>query len=96
MTKILIQPKAKEDIKNIWFYTFDAWGEKQADNYTTELGLTIESLVDNLEIGFTINHVKEGYRLYRFRQHFIVYRLGVDEILVTRILNKNMYVDKHL
>ncbi len=96
MTKILIKPKAKEDIKNIWFYTLDAWGEKQADSYTSELGLTIESLVDNLEIGFTINHVREGYRLYRFRHHFIVYTLGVNEIIVTRILNKNMYVDKHL
>lgn len=53
MTKILIQPKAREDIKNIWLYTLDAWGEKQADNYTAELGLKIESLVDNIEIGFT-------------------------------------------
>ena len=96
MTKILIKPKAKEDIKNIWFYTLNAWDEKQANDYATELGLRIESLVDNPKIGFSINHVREGYRLYRFRHHFIVYTLGVNEIIVTRILNKNMYVDKHL
>jgi len=96
MTNILVTPEAKKDIKNIWLYTFEAWSEKQADKYTTELGLSIDSLADNPESGFTINHVREGYRLYRFRHHFIVYSLSVNEIIITRILNKNMYIDKHL
>ncbi len=44
MYKVNIRPEAKQDIKNIWQYTFKTWGEKQADIYTTELGVAINSL----------------------------------------------------
>ncbi len=93
---ILIQPQAKEDIKNIWLYTFKTWGVKQADLYTKDLGVTIDLLSVNPKIGFTIEHVKEGYRLYRFRHHFIVYLFVSNSIVITRVLNKNMYVNKQL
>ena len=96
MHKILIRPEAIKDIKKIWYYTFETWGEKQADIYTTELGLAIDSLVDNPEIGFTIDHVRDGYRLYRFRHHFIIYTLTPIEIDITRILGENMYIENHL
>jgi len=90
MHKIGIRPEAKRDIKNIWHYTFETWGEKQADIYTTELGLAIDSLLENPEIGPTINHVKNGYRMYRYRHHFIIYTLSPIEISITRILGENM------
>lgn len=96
MINILVKPKAKEDIKNIWLYTFKVWGATQADIYTEELGETINSLSENPQIGFTIKHVKEGYRLYRFKQHFIVYLFFNNNIVITRILNKSMYVKNHL
>ena len=96
MHKIRIRPEAKKDIKNIWNYTFETWGEKQADVYTTELGLAIDSLVDNPEIGFTIDHVIDGYRLYRFKHHFIIYTLTPIEIDITRVLGKNMYIENHI
>ena len=96
MNKILIRPEAKEDIKNIWRYTFETWGVKQADIYTIELGQAIDSLVDNPEIGFTIDHVKDGYRLFRFRHHFVIYTLSQIEINVTRILGENMYIENHI
>ncbi len=50
--------------------------EAKEDIYTTELGQAIDSLVDNPEIGFTIDHVKDGYRLFRFRHHFVIYTLS--------------------
>jgi len=96
MLKITIRPEAKEDIKNIWHYTFETWGEKQADIYTIELGTAINSLADNPKIGFIIDHVKDGYRLYRFRHHFIIYTLSPIEIDVTRVLGENMYIENHI
>ncbi|MCP4271605.1 MAG: type II toxin-antitoxin system RelE/ParE family toxin [Gammaproteobacteria bacterium] len=96
MYKVNIRPEAKQDIKNIWQYTFKTWGEKQADIYTTELGVAINSLVDNPEIGFTIDHIKDGYRLYRFRHHFVIYTLSPVEIDVTRVLGENMYIENHI
>jgi len=40
MHKLLIQPRARSDIKNIWHYTYKSWGEQQADNYT-DLNITL-------------------------------------------------------
>jgi toxin ParE1/3/4 len=96
MHKIIIRPEAKQDIKNIWHYTFETWGEKQADVYTAELGLVIDSIVDNPEIGFTIDHVKDGYRIYRFKHHFIIYTLLLIEIDIIRIIGENMYIEHHM
>ncbi len=96
MHKVNIRPEAKNDIKKIWQYTFKTWGVKQADIYTTELGAAINSLVDNPEIGITIDHVKDGYRLYRFRHHFVIYTLSPVEIDVTRVLGENMYIENHI
>ena len=36
-----LTPEAKQDIRNIWLYTVEHWGERQADRY-----------VDLLEAGF--------------------------------------------
>ncbi len=33
----VLSKEAKKDIDNIWDYTYDNWGELQADKYTTEL-----------------------------------------------------------
>ena len=96
MHKILIRPEAKKDIKRIWNYTFKTWGEKQADKYTLELGQAIDSLIDNPEIGFTIDHIRDGYRLYQFRHHFVIYTLSPNEINITRVLGESTYIEQHL
>ena len=33
MLEIVKRPRAKEDLKGIWHYTFNEWGEAQADTY---------------------------------------------------------------
>ncbi len=96
MYKVSIRPEAKNDIKKIWQYTFKTWGKKQADIYTTGRGVAINSLVDKPEIGFTMDHIKDGYRLYRFRHHFVIYTLSPVEIDVTRVLGENMYIENHI
>lgn len=33
MAEIVIQPLAEEDLMAIWRYSFEEWGESQADKY---------------------------------------------------------------
>jgi len=96
MYKVFIRPLARNDIKMIWRYTFKQWGEKQADFYTTELGYSIEALVDNPKLGNPIDHIREGYRLYHFQHHLAIYRLTQSTIDVVRILSETMDIGRHL
>ncbi len=75
MLKILIRPKAREDLKKIWHYTYQNWEEKQANNYTRGLSETINRMIDNPRIEASIDDVKEGYRLYHAKHHLVIYRL---------------------
>ncbi len=44
MLEILIRPKAEQDLIGIWLYTFNQWGEAQADADLDELNCGINSL----------------------------------------------------
>ncbi len=41
MFKITKRPLVKEDLKDIWRYTYREWGEKQADKYLLEISKEI-------------------------------------------------------
>lgn len=96
MVKILRRPRAKNDIKKIWRYTYDKWGEKQADTYTHELGHAIDAMADNPMVGIAIDHIRKGYRLYHFKHHLVIYRLTPTVIDVVRVLGENMDAKRHL
>lgn len=96
MLKISIRPHARNDIKKIWRYTFDNWGEKQADYYTNALGQAIEEMSKNPKIGNCIDHIRKDYRLYHFKHHLIIYNLSSTTIDIVRVLGENMDAKRHL
>lgn len=51
MYSIKIIPKAQRQLKEIWNYTTESWGEKKADEYLNEIKGKILSLSENPEIG---------------------------------------------
>jgi toxin ParE1/3/4 len=75
MVEILRRPRAKNDIKKISRYTYENWGDKQADIYTKELGQVIDGMADNPMTGANIDYVRKGYRLYHFKRHLVIYRV---------------------
>lgn len=44
MHEILVSPRAKRDLIEIWLYTYDRWDERQADNYLEGLDHAISEL----------------------------------------------------
>ena len=96
MHKLLIRPRARSDIKNIWRYTHKNWGEQQADNYTESLDLAINEMLENPEMGISIEHIRKGYRLYHFKHHFVVYHLTSSVIDIVRVLGESMNIKRHL
>ena len=96
MLEITLRPLAKNDIKKIWHYTYEHWGDIQADTYVSNLGQSIESIIDNPKIVSVIDHVREGYRLLYFKHHLVIYRITNKTIEVVRVLGENMDVIRHI
>ena len=96
MLKIVKRPLAKSDIKKIWRYTCDKWGEQQADDYAYNLGHAIELIANNPKIGANINYIRKGYRMYRYQRHLIIYWLTPETIEIVRVLGDKMDLNRHL
>ena len=94
--KIVLRPLAKKDIKGIWHYSYNNWGEKQADKYANELALAIKNLADNPNMGIAIDTIRKGYRIHAFKQHLVIYRLLPSTVEVVRILGKTMDTRRHI
>jgi len=60
-SKYRLTPAAKEDIREIWFYSVDIWGEKRAEIYISQLETQFEKLADNPESGRDRSETNKAY-----------------------------------
>ena len=95
MPDILIRPRARDDLKTIWRYSFQKWGERQADLYLQQLDDGIRSLVDFPDIGVPCDHIRAGYRKLQVKRHLIFYRRRDEHIEIVRVLHQAMDVESH-
>ncbi|MCB1965037.1 MAG: type II toxin-antitoxin system RelE/ParE family toxin, partial [Candidatus Accumulibacter sp.] len=51
MLELLVRPRARRDLKEIWRYTVQQWGEAQADQYLYDLDREIQGLLKFPELG---------------------------------------------
>lgn len=87
--------KAKTDLRNIWNYTEDRWGEQQADRYYRDIIKTIELLAAGKRQG-RVSFVRAGYLKYPVGRHLVYFTIENNRIKVVRVLHGNMDVDRHL
>jgi len=93
---IRIKPRARQDLKAIWRYTLERWGEPQADLYLQQLDAGIRSLIDFPDIGESCEHIRAGYRKLQVNRHLIFYRRAERHIEIVRVLHQAMDVARHL
>ncbi|MGV3279195.1 type II toxin-antitoxin system RelE/ParE family toxin [Rickettsiales bacterium LUAb2] len=99
MTKILLlekSHKAKDDLKQIWRYTYRNYGDIQANKYHNELDVQFNLLLTNPYIGVSCDYIQEGYRKYHTNKHFIIYKILKDTIYIVRVLSDKMDYNIHL
>lgn len=86
-----ISREAQEDLKQIWKYSADNWGEKTASQYMKKIAETIEvGLVYNPFLGNSCHDVRLHYRRYVVGSHIIFYKVSAKTIFIVRVLHKNM------
>lgn len=96
MFELVIRPRARDDLKQIWRYSFDQWGELQADSYLEKLHKGLQRLRSHPEIGVSREQIRPGYRALQIGQHQFYYRVGEETIEIVRVLHERMDADRHL
>lgn len=96
MRRIHVRESAESDLIDVWRYSFEEWGEVQADKYLDELGGGISKLAINPEIGIKRDYVREGYRVLFVGSHAVYYTVTPDAVHVVRVLHGRMDPDRHL
>jgi toxin ParE1/3/4 len=96
MLDVVKRPLARDDIKGIWHYTFERWGEVQADEVLRKLDPVLQSRAANLGLGASRAHIRTGYRALHVGHHFIYYMRTHSVIRVMRILHERMDPGAHV
>lgn len=87
MRTIHVHGSAESDLIDIWRYSFEQWGELQADKYLDEL---------DSEIGMKRDYVRVGYRVLFVGSHAVYYTVTPDTVHIIRVLHGSMDPDRHL
>lgn len=90
--KYRLTPAAKEDIREIWFYSVDTWGEKRAEAYISHLESQFEKLADNPESGRDRSEINKAYRSMPSGKHVIFYMVNENSIDIIGIPHSSMDV----
>lgn len=97
MAKIIFTHKAKNDLEEIWQYTYETWSENQADKYYKEIIESCHDLKSKFNMGKDYSKIYENLKSIKCSRHLIFYRLiKKDLIEIERILHEKMDIDKHL
>jgi len=98
MAKIRTQARAESDLIEIWLYSYERWGESQAERYFDELENGINQLARNPELGQRCDHIREGYRCLRINRHVVYYTYNVKPAVVriVRLLHERMDPGRNL
>ncbi len=90
MRKIRKQALAEADLIEIWIYSYEQWGEAQAERYLDELENGINQLAAHPELGRRCDHIRQGYRAIQINRHIVYFKVTPSAIQVIRVLHARM------
>ena len=97
MPRQLVKDNAAEaDLIGIWLYSFENWGEAQADRYLDLLELALGTLVKNPRAGKERHVLRPGYWSLRVEHHVVFYTFTDHELRIRRVLHEAMDPGSHV
>ena len=87
-------PKAEEDLRRMWFYGLENWGEPAANEYIATFHTHFERLIEFPE-AHPVYDASRGYRRSVHREQNVFYHILGEDIEILAILGKQN-PDKHL
>jgi toxin ParE1/3/4 len=93
--RLVLSPRAEQDIESILRYTGETWGERQLIVYRDKTADALDTLHRNPGSGHLSADLPDTHRLYPVGSHVIVYRVKQHIIEVIRVLHKRMSLARH-
>lgn len=96
MPTVRLGALAEQDLVDIWQYTAEQWNKEQADSYLDAIGLAIEQLLRQPEMGARRDSVRDGYRVLFVNHHAIYYLITPFAVQIVRVLHARMDPQRHM
>lgn len=96
MLRVVVSPRAQDDIVEIAAYTLEMWGEGQMSRYVDGLHARFVELARFPNIGRRRDEIGQGYRSIVQGSHIVFYRTTVRDLVIVRILHVRMNPSRHL
>ena len=96
MRELVVSERAEADLREIWRWSYDQFGEDQADRYLDQLDEGLQKCGAEPEGGKQRDTLRAGYWSKLVRKHVVFYTFTDDEVLVQRVLHGSMDPGRHL
>ena len=88
--------RAKDDLKNIAFYTEEVWGIEQRNQYLKQIDGAFHIIAKSPKRGRSCDYIRQGYYKYSIGKHIIFYRqISAEEVQIVRILHETMDIPNY-
>ena len=91
-----LTPAAKSDLLEIWNYTIEIWGEKQAGKYLLAIESRLEQPAASPDIGKQRSEINPDYFSFPVGKHIIFYLKSGNHIDIIGVLHGRMDINKNL
>jgi toxin ParE1/3/4 len=82
--------QAAADLNDIYLYTFETFGEIQAERYVEDMYGCIALIAENPRLGRMASFIRPGIFHFTHRSHSIYYKPESDGVLIVRVLHDRM------
>lgn len=96
MRRIILRPKAQDDISSIWDYSAERWDVDQADAYISAIRAALQRVATHPQIGSNAAILRRGLRRFNAGSHAIFYLHGEESVDIVRVLHQRMQPDGKL
>lgn len=97
MKKYTLTRMAEKDIREIWKYTVENWGESQAFDYLNGLEMRLEELSEAPDtLGITRPDIKPNYMSCLYKSHIVFFIKRTNSIEVIRVLHQSMDIPRRM
>jgi plasmid stabilization system protein ParE len=91
-----LSERAAQDIADIYAYSLSHWGEDRADEYVESIYRALKKLAAHPGRNTSRHKRSTPFRMIAVRQHFALYEILNDEIIVLALMHQAQDIEKRV
>ncbi|MEO1335995.1 MAG: type II toxin-antitoxin system RelE/ParE family toxin [Myxococcota bacterium] len=96
MRALVISARAEDDLREIWLWSYNQFGEDQADRYLDQLDEGLQRCGLEPHRGKSRDALRSGYWSKVVRKHIAFYTFTDDQVVIQRVLHGSMDPQRHV